>query len=51
MEEVEVGLEKDISQVTSGGMIEAVLHQDQVLGQVPIEIELDVSNVSNCCVM
>ena len=34
-----------------GGMIEAVVDQDQVLEQVPIEIELDVSSVGNTIIL
>ena len=33
--------------VILGEMIEVVVDQDQVLEQVPIEIEIDVSNVGN----
>ena len=45
MIEVGVGLEKDNFWVTLGEMIEVAVCQDQVLEQVPIDIDLDVSNV------
>ena len=51
LEEVEVGLEKDSILVTLGGMIEAVVDQDQVVEQVPIEIELDASNVGSMIIL
>ena len=47
MIEVEVGQGKDNFQVTSGEVIEVAVDQDQVLQQVPIEKELDVSSVGN----
>ena len=45
--EVGVSLEKDNFWVTVGEMIEVAVDQDKVLKQVPIEIELYVSNVAN----
>ena len=47
LEEVEVGLGNDSSQVTLEGMIEAVADQIQVQEPVLIEIESDVLNVGN----
>ena len=47
MIEVVAGPENDIIQVTLAGMIEVAVGQDQVLEQVPIEIELDASSVGN----
>ena len=37
LEEIEVGLEKDNSQVIIKGMIKAVVDQDQVQGLVPVD--------------
>ena len=45
--EVGVGLGKVNFGVTLGEMMEVPVDQDQVLEQVPIEIELDVLNVGN----
>ena len=47
LEEVEVGLGKDNTQVIFEGMIEAIVDQDQVQEPVLIEIESDVLNVEN----
>ena len=47
LEEVGVGLEKDNIQVTLGEMTEAVVHQDEVQEQVPIEIESDALSVGS----
>ena len=52
LEEVEVGLEKDNSQVILEGMIEAVVEdQDKVQEPVLIEIEVDVLNVGNMIIL
>ena len=45
--EIGVGLEKENFQVILGEIIKVAVGQDQVLEQVPIEIELDVSNLGN----
>ena len=47
MIEVEVDQEKDNFWVTLGEMIEVAVYEDQVLEQVPIEIELEVLSVGN----
>ena len=47
MIEVDVGLEKDKFWVVLGEMIKVAVDQDHILEQVPMEIELDVSNVGN----
>ena len=47
LREVKVGQVKDDFQVTLEEMIEVAVDQDQVLEQVPIEIELDASIVEN----
>ena len=47
MIEVGVGPEKDTILVTLGGMTEVAVDKDQVLKQVPTEIELDASSVGN----
>ena len=51
LDEVEVGLENDSIQVTLGGVIEAVVDQDQVQEQVLTEIELDASNVGSTIIL
>ena len=51
LEEIGVGLEKDSMQVTSGEMREAVVDQDQVQDQVPIEIGLDALNVGSTIIL
>ena len=47
LEEVEVDLEKDNTQITLGEMREAVVNLDQVQEQVLIEIELDALSVGS----
>ena len=48
---VEAGQEIENFQVILGWMIEVALGQDQVLEQVPIETELDVSSVRNTIIL
>ena len=51
LEKVEVGLEKDSTQVTIGEIIEVVEDQNQVQEQVPIEIELDALSVGSMMIL
>ena len=47
MIDVGVGPEKDNFQVTLGELVEVAVGQDQVLEQVPLQKQLDVSIVGN----
>ena len=51
LEEVEVGLEKDSTQVTSEEIREVVVDQDQVQEQVLTEIRLDALSVGSAIIL
>ena len=51
LEEVEVGLGIDSTQIILDGMIKAVVGLDQVQELAPIEIELDAISIGNMIIL